>query len=116
MTMAWPSRAGGELMPGLRFEHVWKLYDRETPAVRDLNLEITEGEFLVLVGPSGCGKTTSLRLLAGLERPSNGRIFIGDADVTDVPPGRRDVSMVFQSYALYPNMTVYKNLAFGPQV
>ena len=103
-------------MPGLRFEHVWKLYDRETPAVRDLNLEITEGEFLVLVGPSGCGKTTSLRLLAGLERPSNGRIFIGDADVTDVPPGRRDVSMVFQSYALYPNMTVYKNLAFGPQV
>ncbi|MGB7653788.1 MAG: ABC transporter ATP-binding protein, partial [Acidimicrobiales bacterium] len=67
-------------------------------------------------GPSGCGKTTSLRMLAGLERPSHGRIFIGDKDVTDVPTGERDISMVFQSYALYPNMSVYKNLAFGPKV
>ena len=70
----------------------------------------------MLVGPSGCGKTTSLRMLAGLERPSHGRIWMGDQDVTDVPTGERDISMVFQSYALYPNMTVYKNLAFGPKV
>lgn len=103
-------------MSALRFEHVWKLYARESPAVLDLNLQIAEGEFLVLVGPSGCGKTTSLRMLAGLERPSHGRIWMGNQDVTDLPPGRRDVSMVFQSYALYPNMTVYKNLAFGPKV
>jgi multiple sugar transport system ATP-binding protein len=103
-------------MSGLRFEHVWKLYGRHSPAVADLNLEISEGEFLVLVGPSGCGKTTSLRMLAGLERPSHGRIWMDGNDVTDVPSGRRDVSMVFQSYALYPNMTVYKNLAFGPRV
>src|SRR5579875_116270 len=103
-------------MPGLRFEHVWKLYGRQAPAVADLSLDIAEGEFLVLVGASGCGKTTSLRMLAGLERPSYGRIWMGGKDVTDIPPGRRDVSMVFQSYALYPNMTVYKNLAFGPRV
>jgi multiple sugar transport system ATP-binding protein len=103
-------------MTGIRFENVWKVYSSENAAVTDLNLEIPEGEFLVLVGPSGCGKTTSLRMLAGLERPSHGRIFIGDKDVTDVPPGRRDVSMVFQSYALYPNMNVRRNLAFGPKV
>src|SRR5579871_953757 len=103
-------------MSGLRFEHVWKLYGRQAPAVADLSLDIAEGEFLVLVGASGCGKTTSLRMLAGLERPSYGRIWMGGTDITDVPPGRRDVSMVFQSYALYPNMTVYKNLAFGPKV
>jgi multiple sugar transport system ATP-binding protein len=103
-------------MAGLRFEHVWKLYGRDSVAVTDLDLEINEGEFLVLVGPSGCGKTTSLRMLAGLERPSHGRIWMGGEDVTDVLPGRRDVAMVFQSYALYPNMTVYKNLAFGPRV
>ena len=103
-------------MAGLRFEHVWKLYARDSAAVIDLDLEITEGEFLVLVGPSGCGKTTSLRMLAGLERPSHGRIWMDGHDVTDVPPGRRDVAMVFQSYALYPNMSVYKNLAFGPRV
>jgi len=103
-------------MSGLRFEHVWKLYGRDSAAVIDLDLEINEGEFLVLVGPSGCGKTTSLRMLAGLERPSHGRIWMDGEDVTDVLPGRRDVAMVFQSYALYPNMTVYKNLAFGPRV
>jgi multiple sugar transport system ATP-binding protein len=103
-------------MTSIRFDRVWKLFDEKVAAVSDLNLEIREGEFLVLVGPSGCGKTTSLRMLAGLERPSHGRIWIGDEDVTDVPPGKRDVAMVFQSYALYPNMTVYKNLAFGPRV
>jgi multiple sugar transport system ATP-binding protein len=99
----------------MRFERVWKLFEGN-PVVSDLNLEIREGEFLVLVGPSGCGKTTSLRMLAGLERPSHGRIYMGDRDVTDLPTGERDVSMVFQSYALYPNMSVYKNLAFGPKV
>ncbi len=102
-------------MNEIRFEHVWKLFEGNA-VVSDLNLDICEGEFLVLVGPSGCGKTTSLRMLAGLERPSHGRIFLGERDVTDAPPGERDMSMVFQSYALYPNMSVYKNLAFGPKV
>jgi multiple sugar transport system ATP-binding protein len=100
----------------VRFEEVWKLFGNDTPAVADLNLHIHQGEFLVLVGPSGCGKTTSLRMLAGLERPTYGRIWFGERDVTTLPPGQRDVAMVFQSYALYPNMTVYKNLAFGPTV
>jgi multiple sugar transport system ATP-binding protein len=99
----------------VRFEGVWKLFD-DVAAVRDLNLEVHDGEFLVLVGPSGCGKTTSLRMLGGLELPSFGRIWMGDENVTMMAPGRRDVSMVFQSYALYPHMTVYKNLAFGPSV
>jgi len=99
----------------IRFDHVWKLFEGNA-VVSDLDLEINEGEFLVLVGPSGCGKTTSLRMLAGLERPSHGRIWMNDQDVTDVSTGERDVSMVFQSYALYPNMSVYKNLAFGPKV
>ncbi|MEA2146679.1 MAG: multiple sugar transport system ATP-binding protein [Solirubrobacteraceae bacterium] len=100
----------------VRFEEVWKLFGNEAPAVANLNLHIRHGEFLVLVGPSGCGKTTSLRMLAGLERPTYGRIWFGDRDVTVLAPGQRDVAMVFQSYALYPNMTVYKNLAFGPTV
>ncbi len=102
-------------MNEIRFDHVWKLFEGNV-VVSDLCLDISEGEFLVLVGPSGCGKTTSLRMLAGLERPSHGRIWMGDRDVTDVEPGQRDISMVFQSYALYPNMTVKKNLAFGPKV
>jgi multiple sugar transport system ATP-binding protein len=101
---------------GVRFEEVWKLFGERSAAVANLNLHIREGEFLVLVGPSGCGKTTSLRMLAGLERPTYGRIWFGDRDVTTLAPGQRDVAMVFQSYALYPNMTVYKNLAFGPTV
>ena len=102
-------------MNEIRFDHVWKLFEGNA-VVSDLNLEIHKGEFIVFVGPSGCGKTTSLRMLAGLERPSHGRIWMGDTDVTDLPTGQRDISMVFQSYALYPNMTVYKNLAFGPRV
>ena len=103
-------------MASIRLEHVWKLFGEGTNAVADLELEIRDREFLVLVGPSGCGKSTTLRMLAGLERPSYGRIWMGDADVTNLPPGRRDVGMVFQSYALYPHMSVYRNLAFGPQV
>jgi multiple sugar transport system ATP-binding protein len=100
---------------GVKFEGVWKIFG-DVAAVQDLNLDVRDGEFLVLVGPSGCGKTTTLRMLGGLELPSYGRIWMGDQDVTTTPPGRRDVSMVFQSYALYPHMSVYKNLAFGPSV
>jgi multiple sugar transport system ATP-binding protein len=99
----------------VQFDSVWKLFG-STAAVRDLNLDAADGEFLVLVGPSGCGKTTSLRMLGGLEIPSYGRILIDDQDATLWPPGRRDVAMVFQSYALYPHMSVYRNLAFGPAV
>jgi multiple sugar transport system ATP-binding protein len=94
------------------FEHVTKRFDG-TAAVNDLDLEVEDGEFLVLVGPSGCGKTTALRMLAGLEEVSEGRIVIGDRVVNNLAPGDRDVAMVFQSYALYPHMTVYDNLAFG---
>ncbi|MGW4364848.1 ABC transporter ATP-binding protein [Nocardia takedensis] len=84
-----------------------------TPAVDHLDIEIADGEFLVLVGPSGCGKSTSLRMLAGLESVEQGRILIGDTDVTGLPPRARDVAMVFQSYALYPNMTVAQNMGFA---
>src|SRR3954462_15932139 len=80
--------------------------------VKGLNLDIADGEFLVLLGPSGCGKTTALRMVAGLESVSAGRIFIGDRDVTDVLPKYRDVAMVFQSYALYPHMTVAENIGY----
>ena len=96
----------------VRFEGVHKLFGVET-AVEDLNLNVGDGEFMVLVGPSGCGKTTTLRMLAGLERPSYGRILIGDKLVNNVSPRFRDIAMVFQSYALYPHMDVYDNLAFG---
>ena len=96
----------------VRFQGVHKIFGTET-AVEDLNLDVEPGEFLVLVGPSGCGKTTTLRMLAGLERPSYGRIFIGDKLVNNISPRFRDIAMVFQSYALYPHMNVYDNLAFG---
>src|SRR5436305_2058441 len=99
-------------MASITFEHVSKIFD-ETTAVEDLSVEVADGEFLVLVGPSGCGKTTALRMLAGLEDISSGRILIGDRIVNHVAPGARNVAMVFQSYALYPHMTVYDNLAFG---
>jgi multiple sugar transport system ATP-binding protein len=102
-------------MPTVKFENIWKIYD-DFVAVPELNLEIEDGEFLVLVGPSGCGKTTTLRMLAGLTMPTHGRILIGDRDVTLLPPGQRDIAMVFQSYALYPHMNVRNNLAFGPNV
>ena len=100
------------MLSEVRFEGVHKIFGTET-AVEDLNLTVNAGEFLVLVGPSGCGKTTTLRMLAGLERPSYGRILIGDRLVNNVSPRYRDVAMVFQSYALYPHMNVYDNLAFG---
>jgi multiple sugar transport system ATP-binding protein len=88
----------------------------ERPAVDSLNLDIADGEFLVLVGPSGCGKSTSLRMLAGLEEIDQGRILIGDRDVTDVPPKDRDIAMVFQNYALYPHMTVADNMGFALKI
>jgi multiple sugar transport system ATP-binding protein len=102
-------------MARVSFQNVWKLFNKHV-AVPDLNLDIRDGEFLVFVGPSGCGKTTTLRMLAGLTPPSYGRILIDDIDVTLTPPGRRDIAMVFQSYALYPHLSVRRNLSFGPEV
>jgi multiple sugar transport system ATP-binding protein len=99
-------------MATVTFEHVNKRFG-DFMAVNDLNLEIGDGEFMVLVGPSGCGKTTSLRMIAGLEEISSGTLRIGDRVVNDVPPKDRDIAMVFQSYALYPHMSVRENLAFG---
>ena len=100
-------------MAGIAFEHVAKVFPGGTVALDDLTLEIADGEFLILVGPSGCGKTTALRLIAGLERSSAGLIAIDGRVVNDIPPPDRDVAMVFQNYALYPHMTVERNLAFG---
>jgi multiple sugar transport system ATP-binding protein len=99
-------------MASVTFEHVTKAYDG-TVAVRDLSLNVGDGEFLVLVGPSGCGKTTALRMIAGLEQITDGRLLIGDRVVNNLAPVARDIAMVFQSYALYPHMTVFDNLAFG---
>src|ERR1700709_2089160 len=100
-----PSRHGKRLYPGA-----------ERPAVDDFNLEIPDGELLVLVGPSGCGKSTSLRMLAGLEEVNDGHIYIGEKDVTDIPPKDRDIAMVFQNYALYPHMTVAENMGFALKI
>jgi len=100
-------------MAAVRFEGISKTYPNGHVAVRGLDLEINDGEFMVLVGPSGCGKSTVLRMIAGLETPTGGRMLIGDRDVTALPPQERDIAMVFQSYALYPHMTVRENLGFG---
>jgi multiple sugar transport system ATP-binding protein len=93
-----------------------KVYGTGVHAVRDIDLQVRDGEFFTLLGPSGCGKTTTLRMVAGLERPTSGRILMGERDFTDVPPRDRDVAMVFQNYALYPHMSVYDNLALNLQV
>ncbi|WP_456321887.1 ABC transporter ATP-binding protein [Palaeococcus sp. (in: euryarchaeotes)] len=104
-------------MVGVRLVGVWKRFG-EVAAVKNMNLEVKDKEFMILLGPSGCGKTTTLRMIAGLEEPSEGQIFIGDKLVADldkgvfIPPKDRDIAMVFQSYALYPHMTVYDNIAF----
>lgn len=98
-------------MAGVTIEKLNKKFGTVT-AVKDLTLEIEDGEFLVLLGPSGCGKTTSLRCIAGLETPTSGQIFIGEKLVNDLPPKGRDISMVFQSYALFPHMSVFQNIAF----
>jgi multiple sugar transport system ATP-binding protein len=103
---------GGLFVASVTFNHVYKRFGN-TYAVKDLDIEIADKEFLVFVGPSGCGKSTSLRMLAGLEEISEGEIRIGDRVVNNVAPKDRDVAMVFQSYALYPHMTVYDNMAFG---
>ena len=100
-------------MARIEYDSVTKVYDDGTKAVEDLDLPIEDGELMVLVGPSGCGKTTALRMLAGLEEISDGEIRIGDRVVNDLTPKDRDIAMVFQSYALYPHMSVYDNLAFG---
>ena len=100
-------------MASITFKNVVKTYDNKVTVIPDLNLEIKDKEFIVLVGPSGCGKSTTLRMIAGLEEVSEGDLLIGDRRVNDVPPKDRDIAMVFQSYALYPHMTVYKNMAFA---
>ena len=104
-------------MATVKFDNASRIYaGQERPAVDSLNLDIADGEFLVLVGPSGCGKSTSLRMLAGLEEIDRGKIWIGDKDVTDVPPKDRDIAMVFQNYALYPHMTVADNMGFALKI
>ena len=100
-------------MAQIVLEDVWKVYPDGTEAVRALDLDISDGEFMVLVGPSGCGKTTALRMVAGLENISKGAVRIGEREVTNVSAKDRDIAMVFQDYALYPHMSVYDNMAFG---
>jgi multiple sugar transport system ATP-binding protein len=100
-------------MARVQLEHVDKIYEGGAKIVADFNLDVADRELVVLVGPSGCGKSTTLRMIAGLEAVTSGRILIDDRVVNDVPPKDRDIAMVFQSYALYPHMTVYENLAFG---
>ncbi len=100
-------------MAGVSFRNVSKVFGVDVRAVDNLNLEIQDKEFMVLVGPSGCGKTTALRMIAGLEEATSGDLMIGETRVNDVPPKDRDIAMVFQNYALYPHMTVYDNIAFG---
>ena len=100
-------------MDGIRLEETTKVYPNGVKAIDNVTLDIRDGEFMVLVGPSGCGKSTLLRMIAGLEEVTEGRILIGDRDVTDLRPRDRDIAMVFQNYALYPQMTVEENLGFG---
>ncbi len=100
-------------MASISLKNIFKIYPGDVTAVSDFNLEIEDKEFIILVGPSGCGKSTTLRMIAGLEEISKGELYIGDRLVNDVPPKDRDIAMVFQNYALYPHMTVYKNMAFG---
>ena len=100
-------------MATIRLEHVDKIYENGVQAVFDFNINIKDKEFIIFVGPSGCGKSTTLRMIAGLEEISNGNFYIDDELMNDVPPKDRDIAMVFQSYALYPHMTVYDNMAFS---
>ena len=100
-------------MSEIKLEHVTKRYPDGYEAVKEMDLDVQDGEFMILVGPSGCGKSTLLRMIAGLEEISGGEIRIGDRRVNDVPPKERDIAMVFQNYALYPHMTVRQNMAFS---
>lgn len=103
-------------MPEVRLQDLCKTFSGAVNAVDKLNLTINDGELLVLVGPSGCGKSTTLRMIAGLETQTSGKIFCGDKEVSAVPPGKRNIGMVFQNYALYPHKTIYKNLSFGMKI
>src|SRR3954463_7378633 len=109
---------GGEelALASVTFDGVSKVYDNGFRAVDRLDLEIRDGEFMVLVGPSGCGKTTALRMLAGLDEISEGELIIDDTVVNDVSPQKRDIAMVFQNYALYPHLSVYDNMAYGLKI
>ena len=100
-------------MASLKLEKINKVYDKQVHAVKDFSMDIKDKEFIVFVGPSGCGKSTILRMIAGLEEITSGKLFIGNSLVNDVEPKDRDIAMVFQNYALYPHMTVYENMAFG---
>lgn len=100
-------------MATLKMQNVTKQFGRKVIAVNEFNLEVKDKEFLVLLGPSGCGKTTAMRMVAGLEEVTSGAIFIGDREVTDLPPRKRNVSMIFQNYAVWPHMTVFDNIAFA---
>ncbi len=99
-------------MSSLKIKNISKTYG-QLDILKNIDLNIEDGEFLVLVGPSGCGKSTTLRIIAGLEEPSEGEVYIGSEIVNDRDPSKRDIAMVFQNYALYPHMTVYENMAFG---
>ena len=103
-------------MASITFKNVVKTYGNHNTVIPDLNLEIKDKEFVILVGPSGCGKSTTLRMIAGLEDITSGELRIGDRVVNDIAPKDRDIAMVFQNYALYPHMSVYKNIAFGLQL
>jgi len=100
-------------MANVKLDNVTKIFDKNVVAAKNVNIDIEDKEFMVLVGPSGCGKSTTLRMIAGLEEITEGDIYIGDKLVNDIPPKDRDIAMVFQNYALYPHMTVYQNMAFG---
>src|SRR3954452_16984623 len=106
-------RERGLGMSGITFQNVWKRYPDGFEAVKDMNLEIGDGEFMILVGPSGCGKSTALRMVAGLEDISDGELIIGGERVNELAPRDRDIAMVFQNYALYPHMTVRDNMGFA---
>ena len=100
-------------MAELKIQHVDKIYDNNVQAVFDFNLDVKDGELIVLVGPSGCGKSTTLRMIAGLEDISAGKLFLDGKDITQTPAKDRDMAMVFQNYALYGHMTIYENMAFS---
>ena len=100
-------------MAELKLTHVTKRFGKDVLAVNDLSLDVHDGEFLVLLGPSGCGKTTAMRMVAGLEEVTEGMITIDDVDVTDLPPRKRNISMIFQNYAVWPHMSVFDNIAYA---
>src|ERR1700749_3361836 len=109
-------RGEGQRVASVTFDGVSKVYDNGFRAVDTLDLQIQDGEFMVLVGPSGCGKTTALRMLAGLEEISEGELVIDNTVVNEVAPQKRDIAMVFQNYALYPHLSVYDNMAYGLKI